>query len=57
MNKYFVLDTGQKFVSNVLGTKGAIWGSSEVVCLRNGDNRRLWMGVAGRMGIIWFGLY
>lgn len=57
MNKDFVLDTGQKFVSNVLGTTGAIWGSSEVVCLRNGTNRRLWRGIAGSMGIICFGLY
>ena len=57
MNKDFVLDTGQKFVSNVLGTTGAIWGSSEVVCLRNETNRRLWRGIAGGMGIIVFGLY
>tara|TARA_Y100000996_G_scaffold392883_1_gene355975 strand:- start:4 stop:219 length:216 start_codon:yes stop_codon:yes gene_type:complete len=57
MDKDFVLDTGQKFVSNVLGTTGAIWGSSEVVCLRNEANRRLWRGIAGSMGIICFGLY
>ena len=42
MNKDFVVDTGQKFISNVLGGAGAIWGSSEVVCLRNQNNKRLY---------------
>ena len=41
MNKDFVVDTGQKFISNVLGGAGAIWGSSEVVCLRNQNNKYL----------------
>ena len=45
MNKDFVVDTGQKFISNVLGGAGAIWGSSEVVCLRNNTNKRLWRGI------------
>ncbi len=50
MNKDFVVDTGQKFISNVLGGAGAIWGSSEVVCLRNNTNKRLWRGIAGGAG-------
>ena len=45
MNKDFVVETGQKFISNVLGGAGAIWGSSEIVCLRNSTNRRLWYGL------------
>jgi len=57
MNKDFVVDTGQKFISNVLGGAGAIWGSSEVVCLRNQSNRRLWRGIAGGMGVVFFGIY
>ncbi len=57
MNKDFVVDTGQKFISNVLGGAGAIWGSSEVVCLRNQINRRLWRGIAGGMGVVFFGIY
>jgi len=57
MNKDFVVDTGQKFISNVLGGAGAIWGSSEVVCLRNQTNRRLWRGIAGGMGFVFFGFY
>ena len=57
MNKDFVTDTGQKFLSNVLGGTGAIWGSSEVVCLRNCSNRRLWRGIAGGMGVILFGIF
>jgi hypothetical protein len=57
MNKDFIVDTGQKFVSNVLGGAGAVWGSSEVVCLRNNNNRRLWRGIAGSFGIVLFGLY
>jgi len=57
MNKDFVVDTGQKFISNVLGGAGAIWGSSEVICLRNQNNTRLWRGIAGGMGIVLFGCY
>ena len=57
MNKDFVVDTGQKFISNVLGGAGAIWGSSEVVCLRNQNNRRLRRGIAGGMGVVFFGFY
>ena len=57
MNRDFVIDTGQKFISNVLGGAGAIWGSSEVVCLRNQNNRRLWRGIAGGMGLVFFGFY
>ena len=57
MKKEFVVDTGQKFISNVLGGAGAIWGSSEVVCLRNKNNKRLWRGIAGGMGIVFFGFY
>jgi len=57
MNKDFVVDTGQKFISNVLGGAGAIWGSSEVVYLRNQNNKRLWRGIAGGMGIVFFGFY
>ena len=57
MNRDFVIDTGLKFFSNVLGGTGAIWGSSEVVCLRNQNNRRLWRGIAGGMGVVFFGFY
>ena len=40
-----------------VGGAGAVWGSSEVVCLRHQNNRRLWRGIAGGMGIIFFGFY
>ena len=57
MNKDFVVETGQKFISNVLGGAGAIWGSSEIVCLRNQNNKRLWRGISGSAGIIFLGFY
>lgn len=57
MNKDFVIETGQKFVSNVLGSAGAIWGSSEILCLRNQNNRTLWRGVSGSTGLVFFGFY
>ncbi len=57
MNRDFLIETSQKFVSNVLGGAGAIWGSSEIVCLRNGNNRRLWRGISGSAGVVFFGLY
>ena len=52
MNRDFVVETGQKFISNVLGGAGAVWGSSEVMCLRNNKNRALWRGIAGTTGIV-----
>ncbi len=57
MNRDFVVETGQKFVSNVLGGAGAVWGSSEIVCLRNQNNRRLWRGISGSTGIVFLGFY
>ena len=57
MNKDFVVETGQKFISNVLGGVGAVWGSSEVMCLRNQHNKRLWRGISGTTGIIFLGFY
>lgn len=57
MNKEFVMESGQKFISNVLGGAGAVWGSSEIICLRNNNNRRLWRGISGSVGIIFFSLY
>ena len=53
----FLLESGQKFISNVLGGAGAIWGSSEVIFLRNKNNTSLWRGIAGGTGIVFFGLY
>ena len=47
MKNDFLLESGQKFISNVLGGAGAIWGSSEVIFLRNKNNRPLWRGIAG----------
>ncbi len=55
MNKDFVIETSQKFISNVLGSAGAVWGSSEIICLRNQNNRRLWRGISGSVGIFFFG--
>ena len=57
MNRDFVVESGQKFISNVLGGAGAIWGSSEIVCLRNQNNRRLWRGISGSTGIVFLGFY
>ena len=57
MNKDFVVETGQKFISNVLGGAGAVWGSSEVMCLRNQHNKGLWRGISGTTGIIFLGFY
>ena len=57
MNRDFVVETGQKFISNVLGGAGAVWGSSEIVCLRNQHNRRLWRGISGSTGVIFLGFY
>jgi hypothetical protein len=31
MNKEFIMETGQKFITNVLGGTGAVWGSSGAV--------------------------
>ena len=55
MKNDFLLESGQKFISNVLGGAGAIWGSSEVIFLRNQNNRPLWRGIAYRY--CFFGLY
>ena len=52
--KYKILN---KSNDNSQGGAGAIWGSSEVVCLRNKNNKRLWRGIAGGMGIVFFGFY
>jgi len=57
MNKDFAMESGQKFISNVLGGAGAVWGSSEIVCLRNNNNRMLWRGISGSVGIFFFGIY
>lgn len=57
MKNDFLLESGQKFVSNVLGGAGAIWGSSEIIFLRNQNNKPLWRGIAGGTGIIFFGFY
>lgn len=57
MKNDFVLESGQKFISNVLGGAGAIWGSSEIILLRNKNNKSLWRGIAGGTGIVFFGLY
>ena len=57
MNKEFIMETGQKFITNVLGGAGAVWGSSEVVCLRNNSNKKLWRGISVTVGIYFFSLY
>lgn len=57
MDNDFILDSGKKFVWDVLGGTGAIWGSSEVVCLRNCSNRPLWRYISGGAGCIFFGFY
>lgn len=57
MKNDFLLESGQKFISNVLGGAGAVWGSSEVIFLRNQNNKTLWRGIAGGTGIVFFGLY
>jgi len=56
MNKDFAMESGQKFISNVLGGAGAVWGSSEIVYLRNQNNKLLWRGIAGSAGVIFFGI-
>lgn len=57
MNNEFIMETGQKFITNVLGGAGAVWGSSEVVCLRNNNNKKLWRGISLTFGIYFFSLY
>ena len=57
MNKEFITETGQKFITNVLVGTGAVWGSSEVVCLRNNNNKKLWRGISCTFGIYFFTLY
>ncbi len=59
MNEDFVIESGQKFISNVLGGAGAVWGSSEIVCLRNNSsrNRMLWRGVSGTVGVFFLSVY
>ena len=54
MDTEFVLESGKKFISNVLGAAGAIWGSSEIVCFRKNNNRKLWRGISGGVGILFF---
>ena len=57
MNKEFVAESIQKFISNVLGSAGAVWGSSEIVYLRNNNNRLMWRGISGTVGIYFFSSY
>ena len=54
MDTEFVLESGKKFISNVLGATGAIWGSSEIVRLRTNNNRKLWRGISVGVGILFF---
>lgn len=57
MDSDFILDSGKKFIWDVMGSAGAVWGSSEIVCLRNNTNRRLWRRISGSVGIVFFGIY
>tara|TARA_X000000950_G_scaffold232810_1_gene282016 strand:- start:308 stop:523 length:216 start_codon:yes stop_codon:yes gene_type:complete len=57
MDSDFILDSGKKFIWDVMGSAGAVWGSSEIACLRNSTNRRLWRGISGSVGIVFFGIY
>ena len=59
MNEDFVIESGQKLISNVLGGAGAIWGSSEIVCLRNNGsrNRMIWRGISGSVGVFFLSVY
>jgi hypothetical protein len=57
MDNDFILFSGKKFIWDVMGSAGAVWGSSEIVCLRNCSNRKIWRGISGGVGIIFFGFY
>lgn len=57
MDSDFIIETSQKFVYKVLGGAGAVWGSAEIVYLRNQHNRKLWRGISGSVGLIFFGFY
>ena len=39
-------DLGIRFTLEVLGASGAIWGTSEVLHLRNDENKDYWRGTA-----------
>ena len=57
MDSEFLIETSQNFVYKVLGGAGAVWGSAEIVYLRNQHNRKLWRGISGSVGLIFFGFY
>jgi len=57
MDSDFFIETSQKFVYKVLGGADAVWGSAEIVYLRNQHNRKLWRGISGSVGLIFFGFY
>ena len=41
MDSGFLIETSQKVVYKVLGGTGAVWGSAEIVYLRNQHNKKL----------------
>ncbi len=57
MDSDYFIETSQKFVYKVLGGAGAVWGSAEIVYLRNKHNRKMWRAISGSVGLIFFGFY
>tara|TARA_Y100000996_G_scaffold406690_1_gene383365 strand:+ start:7007 stop:7228 length:222 start_codon:yes stop_codon:yes gene_type:complete len=57
MNDDFKIESMQKFIYNVLGGSSAIWGSSEILKLRNKHNKNIWRIICGNVGLFFFGFY
>jgi membrane associated rhomboid family serine protease len=43
-----------KLILEVFGASGAIWGTSEVLTLRNPDTQEIWRYISSIIGIIFF---
>ena len=54
MNQYkkFWYDSMVKLVLEVFGASGAVWGTSEVLTLRDSDTQDIWRGIASTVGFL-----
>lgn len=51
---YFISFLISKFVLEVLGASGAVWGSMEVIGLRTQENKLTWSVICIIIGVVFF---
>ena len=53
----FLMHMLTKFVLEVCGAAGAIWGSSEVATLRNKTTQQTWRYISSAVGVLFLGRF